>query len=145
MRIKSWNAEELLARSDKILREFGPQIADEARAQVLARNWDWPSPTFRRIGLYSGKFVPKGLRDIVDTGTLLNSQTEPVVVRDGMMSVLTIRWTAPYAAAVQQDSFVTASGAVAKPRNWIGAALQQKPFKPFFLQRWRELAGGGKA
>jgi hypothetical protein len=31
------------------------------------------------------------------------------------------------------------------PRNWIEAAYKEKPFLPFFVRRWRELAGGGKA
>ncbi len=140
-KVTQWNADKILARSTQILEEFAPLIAEEARSQIKAPIWNWPGPTLRRKGLYSGRFVPKGDRDIVDTGNLLNSQTQPEVARKGGLTSLSIRWSAPYSLAVQTESYVTSSGAVAKPRNWIVEALRQKPVRPFFFQRWRELSG----
>lgn len=137
IKITKWNAEKLLARSEKILKDFGPIIAEEAKRQITTEKWDWPGPTRRR----SGQFVPAGLRDIVDTGKLLNSQSAPRVTQEGALSVLRIEWTAAYAADVAFQSFVTATGAVAKPRNWITASLDAEPFRPFFFERWRALAG----
>jgi hypothetical protein len=137
LRITKWNADKILARSAKILQEFGPIIAEEAKRQITTEKWNWPGPTRRK----SGQFVPAGLRDIVDTGALLGSQTAPQVNSDGALSVLSIRWTEAYAADVAFQPFTTSTGAVARPRNWIAASLDAQPFRPFFFKRWRELQG----
>lgn len=157
MQVTEWNADRLLARTTQILEEYAPVVAEAARQQITTVKWDWPNPTLRFRSLYQGgetrrtKFgtgvlIPAGKRDIVDTGTLLASQQAPLVAGN----VLTIQWTAPYAAEVLRGSYpdpyfnpvtrrqVPAPGD--KPaRNWIAGALQAEPLLPFFMQRWREL------
>jgi len=104
--------------------------------------------------LISGKgiFIPKGLRDAVDTGELLNSQTLPVVTQNGSATRLRIGWTAPYAATVlyggDYGSYINVNGAFVdvgqKPgRDWISPALQLYPLRPFFINRWRQLSARG--
>lgn len=161
LELKTWNAEALLARSETVLEAFGPVIAQEARRQLTEEKWVWPNPTTRFRSLFqsgkavkskygTGVVIPAGPRDVVDTGTLLSSQ-QPPVVKNG---VLSIEWTAPYAENVRQGAYnaayygplsrklVPAPGQ--KPqRDWIAAALAEKPLKPFFVEKWRELAGGG--
>ncbi len=159
LQLKSWNAEKLLARSTQILEDFAPVIAEEARTQLTTVKWVWPNPTLRYRSLYQGgetrktKFgtgvlIPKGQRDIVDTGTLLSSQQAPQISGKS----LSIRWTAPYAGEVLRGSYpdpyfspltrnVVPAPGDKPPRNWIGAALVAKPVLPFFVQRWRELGG----
>jgi len=163
LRIKSWNAEKILGRSTQILEDFAPIIAEEARKQIITVKWVWPNPTLRFRSLYqggttvrsnrgSGVVIPAGKRDIVDTGTLLSSQQAPQVSGGS----LSIRWTAPYAGDVLRGSYpdpyfspvtrnVVPAPGDKPPRNWIGAALDAQPPLPFFVRRWRELAGGGKA
>jgi hypothetical protein len=159
LRVTEWNAERLLGRSTQILEEFAPIIAEEARRQITTVKWDWPNSTLRYRSLFQGGTtvrttrgtgvrVAKGKRDIVDTGTLLSSQQTPQV-SDG---TLVIRWTAPYAGEVLRGSYpdryfspITrelVGPAGNKPRrNWIEGALQAQPVLPFFVGRWRALAG----
>jgi hypothetical protein len=156
--IKEWNAELLVQRSTRILEDYAPIIAEEARTQITSVKWMWPNATLRFQSLcMSGQTVQtsrgprvlilKGDRDIVDTGRLLASQQAPRVA-DGS---LTIAWTAPYAMDVLRGSYPDAysnplsrKGTPAsnkkRPRNWIGAALDAQPPLPFFVQRWRQLA-----
>ena len=157
LRIKSWNAEKILGRSTQILEDFAPVIADEARSQLSLVKWNWDRGTlrFKSIGglgkpAGNGVYVQPGLRDILDTGQLRDSQQAPVVSKGR----LTIAWTAPYAGSILRggnfDPYVNPAGRVVDPgarpgRNWIGAALDAQPPLPFFVRRWRELAGGGKA
>ena len=159
LEIREWNADKLLARSTQILEEFAPIIAEEARRQITTVKWVWPNSTLRYRSLFqggetrrtkygTGVLIPKGQRDIVDTGTLLSSQQAPQISGKS----LSIRWTAPYSGEVLRGSYpdpyfspvtrelVPAPGD--KPaRNWISAALVQKPPLPFFVRRWRELGG----
>jgi hypothetical protein len=153
LRIKSWNAEKLLGRSTQILEDFAPIIAEEARTQLSLVKWDWDRGTLRfksigGLGKPSGKgvYVQPGLRDILDTGRLRDSQQAPVV-KQGR---LTISWTAPYANLILEggtfDAYVNPAGRLVNPgkrpgRNWIAAALDAQPPLPFFVRRWRELGG----
>jgi hypothetical protein len=160
LRVTQWNAERLLGRSTQILEDFAPVIAEAARDQLTAVKWTWPNPTVRFRSLYqpgttvrtkfgTGVLIPKGKRDIVDTGFLLASQQAPKVAGNS----LSIVWTAPYAAEVLRGSYpdprfspVTRKQlppAGKKPeRNWIRGALLAEPLLPFFVRRWRELADG---
>jgi hypothetical protein len=156
--IKEWNAEALVQRSTRILEDYAPVIAAEARTQITSVKWNWPNSTLRFRSLFmggntvrtkygSGVVIPLGKRDIVDTGALLASQQAPQVANGR----LTIAWTAPYAMEVLRGSYpdpyfspvsrklVPAPGDK-PPRNWIEGAFAAKPPLPFFVQRWRELA-----
>lgn len=140
LRITKWNAERILQRSTQILEDYGPLISFQLQQEISKDQFDWPVPTRRK----SGQFVPAGLRDIVDTGTLLNSQTNPEITSGAGYARLQIRWTAPYSGEVLRGGYIVGTlrnNYVAPARDWITPALQQKPFLPFFAQRWKALAG----
>ena len=156
--IKQWNADLLVQRTTRILEDYAPVIAEEARTQIKTVKWRWPNPTLRFQSLFmggktvrttygTGVVIPKGKRDIVDTGRLLASQQAPLVANGR----ITIAWTAPYAMDVLRGSYpdpyispltgeVIPAPGKKPPRNWIEAALEAQPPLPFFVQRWRQLA-----
>lgn len=156
--IKQWNADLLVQRSTRILEDYAPVIAEEARTQIKTVKWNWPNSTLRFRSLFmggknvrtkygTGVVIPQGRRDIVDTGGLLASQQAPLVANGS----LTIAWTAPYATDVLRGSYpdpyfnpltreVVPPPGKKPPRNWIEAALEAQPPLPFFVQRWRQLA-----
>jgi len=158
LELKEWNAEKLLARSTQILEDFAPIIAEEARTQIKTVKWDWPNSTLRFRSLFqggqtvktkygTGVLIPKGDRDIVDTGTLLSSQQAPQVSGNS----LSIVWAAPYSGQVLRGQYPdpyfspitrTQVGPVGQkpPRNWIEGAFQAQPPLRFFVARWKELA-----
>jgi hypothetical protein len=139
-KIEQWNAEKLLGRAAKILDDYGPKISFQLQEEIVKKQFDWPVATRRK----SGQLVPPGLRDILDTGELLNSQTNPVVVRDGSLSVLTIQWLAPYSGEVLRGWYLVGTvrnNYIAEGRDWISPALKNQPFRPFFIRRWQALAG----
>ena len=156
--LTEWNAEKLLARSTQILEDFAPVIAAEAKTQITTVKWSWPTSTPRFRSLFQGGktvktkygtsvIVPKGQRDIVDTGFLLSSQQAPQVSGNS----LSIVWTAPYAGEVLRGQypdpyFSPISRKLVGPvgpkpaRNWIEGAFQAQPPRRFFVARWKELA-----
>lgn len=156
MKITKWNADKILKKPAKILEEYGPVIAEETHRQMATVKYDWNYDTLRFESLLmlgepigNGVFIPEGLRDIVDTGRLMDSITQPVVQSTNINSVLTIQWTAPYAAKVLYGgvygTYTNPAGEEVdigyRPgRDWITPAFAQKPFEPFFGQRWRAKA-----
>lgn len=155
-RITAWHANKLLRRVPAILDEYGPVIAEETKRQIATQKWDWDRKTLRFLSRFQsgtpnqkgGVLIAPGLRDIVDTGNLLRSQTPPVVTSSVGRARLQIEWTAPYSGLVLQGgdfgSYVNVVGQIVKPgvrpgRNWIRDALLQKPLLPFFVERWRQL------
>jgi hypothetical protein len=155
LRVTEWNAERLLGRSTQILEEFAPIIAEEARRQLGLVQYKWEQGTlrFQSIGGLGkkpksgvGVYVAPGLRDILDTGELRNSQQAPQIQNNQ----LSIEWTAPYSGVVLRGgdygSYTTPTGERVKVgerpgRDWITPALQAQPVLPFFVGRWRALAG----
>lgn len=139
--VTQWNAEKLLRRPARILTEYGPRIAFQTQQEISKDQFYWPVSTRRK----NGRFVEAGNRDIVDTGTLLNSQTPPEVTSDKALSVLQIRWTAPYSGEVLRGGYVVGTlrnNYVAPPRDWITPALREQPLLPFFRERWAQLGQG---
>lgn len=146
-RVTQWNADKLLARAGQILEDFGPQVAFQADQEIAKEQYTWPVATQRK----NGQLVPRGLRDIVDTGQLLNSATAPAVTTSGSGSSLQIAWTAPYAYEVLKGGYLvgtTRSNYVAPERDWISRTYRQlepggeRPLLPFLVRRWNQLAGG---
>jgi hypothetical protein len=157
--LTKWNAEKLLARSTQILEDFAPIIADEARRQLSLVQYQWRNGTlrFRSIGGLGtprpdgrGVYVAPGLRDILDTGRLRDSQQAPQVSGN----TLSITWAAPYSGVVLRGGDY---GAYTNPlgteypneqfpntnkpgRDWITPAFRAQPPLQFFVKRWRELA-----
>lgn len=152
LRVTEWNAERLLARTTQILEDFAPIIAEEARRQIglVQYQWDRGTLRFQSIGglgrkTRNGVFVSPGLRDILDTGDLRDSQQAPQV----RANQLSIAWSAPYSGVVLRGgdygSYVNPAGRQVQTgtrpgRDWITPALRAEPFQPFFVRRWNELA-----
>lgn len=137
VRITRWRGDRIVAKVPRILNEYGPLIGFQLQQEISKEQYDWPVPTLRK----SGQFVPKGLRDIVDTGNLLNSQSAPEVTGNRLRIV----WSAPYSKAVLEGGYLVGTvrnSYVAPGRDWITPALKEKPLLPFLVERWQKLAGG---
>lgn len=155
--ITQWNAERILGRAPAVLEAYGAVIGEELKQQIATVQFDWPTGTLRFVSLYQsgrrtkkGVYIEKGLRDAVDTGDLQKSQTAPQVSTNGALSVMTIAWTAPYSGLVLHGGtypgYTNPNGTDIGPRqrpgrDWITPALKAQPFRPFFVTRWRQLAG----
>ena len=148
LQLKEWNAEKLLAKSERVLEQLGPIYAAEADKQVTSVKWSWPVPVLRFVSLRmggtpgpkGGVVVPAGKRDIVDTGRLLASRQEPKVQNNTM----SIAWQAPYAMNIIKGSYgpyKTPAGNTVLPqqiaRNWIDATYQALPAVKLFAEKWR--------
>lgn len=142
----SWNADRLTRRLPRrILEEYGPTISFQLQQEISKEQFEWPVATRRK----SGQLVPKSpryggskRRDIVDTGTLLNSQTEPVVQSGERGAQLEIKWTAPYSGEVLRGGYLVGTvrnNYVAPGRDWITPALKAQDFGQFFGGRWGQL------
>lgn len=138
--IKNWNADRLLRRvPQRILEDYGPRIAFQTQQEIATKQFDWPTPTVRK----NGQVIPVGLRDIVDTGELLESQTDPEISAQSGRISLRITWTAPYSGDVLRGGYLIGTvrnNYIAPSRDWITPALQAQPLKPFFVARWRQIA-----
>ncbi len=146
VQITQWNADKLLARATQILEDFGPQVAFQSEQEIAKEQYTWPVATRRKNGQ-----VVTSPRDIVDTGQLINSATAPAVSSAGGRSALQIVWTAPYAYEVLKGGYLvgtTRRNYVAPERDWISRTYRQlqvdgeRPFLPFLVRRWNQLAGG---
>lgn len=148
LQLKEWNAEKLLARTEKVLEQLGPIYAAEADRQMTAVKWYWKKPVLRFVSLRmkgtpgprGGVVIPAGNRDIVDTGKLLSSR-QPPQVQGNKMSIL---WKADYALNVLKGVYgVYENPAGDKvlpqqtPRNWIDATYQALPAAKLFAEKWR--------
>ena len=147
-KIIRWNANKILAKVPKVLKEYGDLAAVEAVTQLTTVKWDWPNSTLRFESRLMGGTkegngirIPGGARDIVDTGRLLESQSSPVVTPDSM----TITWSAPYAMTVllggDYGEYVNPNGKLVRAggpeRNWIAATYEALPPRQIFLNIWR--------
>jgi hypothetical protein len=139
VRITQWNADALLELVPQVLEAYGEKVAPMLQEQIKAKEYEYPVPTLRKVGVYSGRFVPKGKRDIVDTGALLKSQQAPQVEDN----TLRIRWTADYAGEVLRGGYLVGTVRVnymAEARDWITPVLEAAPPEQFFAEEWRRLA-----
>ena len=105
--------------------------APKAEAEV----YDWPTATRRK----SGELV-RSPRNIVDTGTLLRSQSAPRVQENR----LTITWGAPYSGEVLRGGFLVGTlrdAYIAPGRDWITPVLRAEEPMRFFVQEWRKIGG----
>lgn len=140
MKLSKWKGDQFSRRATRILTEYGPLISFQLQEEIATKQFQWPVPTRRK----SGEFVQRGLRDIVDLGTFLNSQTTPDVQATRRGARLTIGWTAPYSLAILQGGYIVGtvrSNYEAPSRDWITPALQNRPLLPFLVQRWQALTG----
>ena len=147
-KIIRWNANKILAKVPKVLKEYGDLAAVEAVTQLTTVKWNWPHPTLRFASTLMGGTkdaygvrIPAGPRDIVDTGNLLESQSPPVVTANSM----TITWSAPYAMTIikggDYGEYINPRGqlvgAGGPGRNWIRGTYEALPPRQTFLNIWR--------
>jgi len=137
----TWDLDKLETRIAQILEDYGPLISFQLQEEISKDQFFWPVDTFRgKPETINSRLVPRGERDIVDTGKLLNSQGPPEVQKNR----LTIQWTAPYSKAVLQGGYTVESSRgnyLAPGRDWITPALRERPLLPYLVQRWNQLAG----
>lgn len=134
-RVTQWRGDRIAAKVPRILNEYGPLISSQLQQEIKKEQFEWPVPTLRK----SGQLVPKGKRDIVDTGELLTSQSPPQV--EG--TTLRIVWGAPYSLAVLEGGYLVGTvrdAYIAPGRDWITPALREKPLLPFLVERWNALS-----
>lgn len=151
---KVWRANELVEdKVDRCLQQMGDLYAEESDRLLGHPIWDWDKPTLRfqsllmggKPGKNGGVWVPEGLRDIVDTGNLMDSRTAPALsAADGKRS-MSIAWTAPYAQLIRTGGhFSSYTGPDGNPyypgrrpgRDWIAKALEDRPPLPRFAELW---------
>lgn len=104
-------------------------------------------------GVQKGSFFGRGVRieagprDIIDTGTLLRSQTEPQTQLTEAGAELTIAWNAPYSGVVLRGGdygeYVNPDGQLVnvgnKPgRDWITPTLRTVPVAKLFADAWKQ-------
>jgi hypothetical protein len=138
--IKGWNPRFVQRRTKEFLFEFGPIIGYQLQKEIRDKQFDWPTPTLRK----NGKFVPAGLRDIVDTGTLVKSQSLPKVALQGAEVQLKIEWTAPYSKQVLEGGYLigTMRNAYLAPgRDWISPAIKTTDPLGYIQRRFNKLSG----
>ena len=88
--------------------KFGDEFQDE--------KWQWPGDTIRKNGKRAGV-----IRDIVDTGELMNSQQ--LQYKYGKTTAV-FSWTAPHAGFVL-SGFITSKGNEYPARNWIKSGISK--------------------
>lgn len=162
VRITSWNAKKILAKAPRALKEIGPTLWVEAAEQLEQRAYQWDWDTLRKKSLLmggrpqgNGVVVDAGLRDIVDTGRLLNSQTQPKVTSTPEGAQLSIEWTAPYSGVVLRGGdynsagttpYVNPNGEIVENmdgrpgRNWIKRTFEAQPVRQLFIDAWNQLS-----
>jgi hypothetical protein len=137
----TWDLAKLEKRVDQILENYGPLISFQLQEEISKDQFVYTNDEGDRVVTRrKNRQVVGSPRDIVDTGQLLNSQTNP----DVGGGVLMIQWRAPYSLAVLRGGYTVESqrgNYTAKPRDWITPALREQPFKPYVLRQWRQLSG----
>ena len=86
------NFQALDRKADRAARGTTEAIGRQTQDLMQARMWGWPGLTERRNGALAGT-----RRDLVDTGALLRSQSDPQRAAAGHYR---LSWNAEYAAAV---------------------------------------------
>lgn len=159
VRFTSWNASRLEAKVASTLGRVAPTYVEETTLQIANPLWNWSWDTLREESLLMGGETEPGLpgvivragrRDIVDTGKLMDSITNPLIVRRGNTASLSIAWTAPYARRVLEGgvygTYVNVRGEIVNVRNrpgrnWIQAAFETRPPEKVFANVWRSFRG----
>ena len=136
----TWDLAKLEKRVDQILENYGPLISFQLQQEIRKDQFVYTNDEGDRVVTRrKNRQVVGSPRDIVDTGQLLNSQTNPEVGG----GVLMIQWKASYSLAVLRGGYTVESqrgNYTAKPRDWITPALREQPFKPYVLRQWRQLS-----
>lgn len=90
------------------------QVSEGCDRELESDKWDWPRETLRK----SGNLIPPGLRDIIDTGELLESKEVSVEGNDA-----TIKWDCNH-ALITHDGATLRNGTeiIARPFTEVPVA-----------------------
>lgn len=137
------NTQGLQRKLERILDDYGPLISFQLQQEISTKQFEYTDDSGRPITTLrnNGQEVTSP-RDIVDSGNLLTSQTNPDITSGAGFVRMQIRWTAPYSKAVLEGGYIVGTvrnNYTAKPRDWITPALQARPLLPFFVRRWKAL------
>jgi hypothetical protein len=128
-------------------------LSPEFDNQITGKKWIVPWQSLRFEKGSTAYQVPPGPRDIVDSGDLLNSKFEQVVSgRYG--DIWSVSWLADHASAVR-FGYTTYWGRYAPERlkgkyigndmpgrDWITAALEEKPLKQYLNSQLGKVGAG---
>lgn len=153
-----WNAKALLEEKvDACLQQMGDLYAAESDRLLGNPIWMWDTWTLRFESLLmggdpnpqGGVWVKPGLRDVVDTGALMDSRTSPTLSATGGRRSMGIGWKADYAELVRTGGYFSPytgpHGKTYYPgnrpgRDWIGKALADRPPLPRFAELWNKFS-----
>lgn len=133
-------------RTKEFLFEFGPIIGFQLQQEIRAEQFPWPTVrgdgrpliTYRK----NGEEVTTP-RNIVDTGTLVKSQTRPKILLQGEEVQLQIQWTAPYSKQVLEGGYLIGTmrnAYLAPQRDWISPAIQKTDPLAYMQRRFSMLS-----
>lgn len=91
---------------------------------ITGEYWEWQNETLRK----NGDLIPPGLRDIVDTGNLLDSKT---IARSSEGNQVEWSWDTDYALYVH-EGVTLQSGTELPARPWTEKALETVDVKSTF-------------
>lgn len=114
---------------EEVLGEYGSRLFDELDDSITGEYYDVPERYWRLI---QGRPVGPGFINIVDSGTLRNSaRIDWRVTKNG--TSYEFAWEAEHASEVRRG-YVTLSGLIMPPRDWIGRATSVLPINPFLRE-----------
>ena len=118
-------------KAQKALDDYANALDPILDQQFRDEKWKWwtNTPTRRRNGTPAGN-----PRDIIDTGTLLNSKQGPTKKAPNKRLWV---WNTPYAKYVK-DGFMTTRGNIIPGRDWAKEAMRELPFAGFIARALRK-------
>jgi hypothetical protein len=142
-KIVKWNADKLIKRVPLVLTNYGIKVTPLLQESIKAKIYPWPTVTDqggRIVTLRNNGEEVTTPRNIVDTGTLLRSQSAPKITANS----LRIIWGAPYSGEVLRGGYVVGrsnGNYIAPDRDWITPVLRTEPPLKFFAAEWRKIGG----
>ena len=136
--LRGWNANQLRLRVPVIMRAYGNVLDPQLKEEIQTVQFPWPGTTRRRNGT-----TVSSPRDIVDTGAFLRSQRRDYPDATSLRFTWSVRTPRGFGyAPLILTGYVTSTGRVMPPRNWITPALRKIPFDRFFAAEWQRQAAG---
>lgn len=115
--------------ADRALKRTAERVGERTQALLRARVWAWPGFTERQNGELAGP-----VRNIIDTGALAASQSEP---RQVVPRTYRLTWDAEYAAAVFLGAVFRKRQGSLPARNAPLVAVRSLNLPAVFAQAWR--------
>lgn len=159
--LKGWNATQLSLRVPFIMTAYRDVMWEQLKEEIKTVQFKWTPGviTYRYGRLRKTKSLSKSLkifqeqgfrtgvpvgspRDIVDSGTFLNSQK----VTQPNPTTLRFTWDAASEDGFMYPALIFTGGSVGERstpipgRDWIKPALDKHPFDRFFVTEWQKLS-----